>query len=68
MRPVVGFDLDLTLVDSAEAILATFREAARRLGVEVDPHTVWRQIGKPLEENWAVLVPPEMVAEGVRLY
>ncbi|MFW6033789.1 MAG: HAD hydrolase-like protein, partial [bacterium] len=68
MRPVVGFDLDLTLVDSADAILATFREAARRLDVEVDPVTVWRQIGRPLEENWAVLVPPARVAEGVRLY
>lgn len=68
MRPVVGFDLDLTLVDTADAILATFREAARRLDVEVDPVTVWRQIGRPLEENWAVLVPPAQVAEGVRLY
>lgn len=68
MRPVVGFDLDLTLVDSAEAILVTFCEAARRLGVEVDPVTVRQQIGRPLEDNWAAQVPPELVGEATRLY
>lgn len=68
MRPVVGFDLDLTLVDSAAAILTTFREAARRLGVEVDPVTVRQQIGRPLEDNWATQVPSGMVAEAAQLY
>ncbi len=68
MRPVVGFDLDLTLVDSAEAILATFREAARRLGMEVDLDIVRQQIGLPLEDNWATQVPAERVGEAAQLY
>lgn len=63
----VGFDLDLTLVDSADGIVATYLAMARRLGRVVDPQDVRQTIGIPLEETCALLVPGDEV-EGVRVY
>src|ERR687891_2423475 len=68
MRPVVGFDLDLTLVDSADGIVATFVEMARRLETQVDPEAVRVLIGVPLEATCEALLPPHLVADGVRIY
>lgn len=68
MRPVVGFDLDLTLVDSADGIVATFVEAARRLAVEVDPGAVRQLIGVPLEATCEALLPAHLAADGVPIY
>ena len=68
MRPVVGFDLDLTLVDSADGIVATFAEAVRRLGVPVDPEAMRPLIGVTLETACAALLPPDLVAPAVRTY
>src|SRR5829696_5332370 len=68
MRPVVGFDLDLTLVDSADGIVATFVETARRLETYVDPEAVRALIGVPLEATCEALLPPHLVADGVRTY
>src|ERR671910_432750 len=68
MRPVVGFDLDLTLVDSADGIVATFVETARRLETYVDPDVVRALIGVPLEATCEALLPPHLVADGVQTY
>ena len=68
MRPVVGFDLDLTLVDSADGIVATFAEASRRAGVEVDAEAMRPLIGVPLETACEALLPPHLVAPVVRRY
>ena len=68
MRPVVGFDLDLTLVYSADGIVATFVEMARRLETDVDPEAVRALIGVPLEATCEALLPPHLVADGVRTY
>ena len=68
MRPVVGFDLDLTLVDSADGIVATFAEMARQLETYVDPEVVRALIGVPLEATCEVLLPSHLVADGVRTY
>src|ERR687891_909388 len=68
MRPVVGFDLDLTLVDSADGIVATFVETARRLETYVDPDVVRALIGVPLEATSEALLAPHLVADGVRTY
>ncbi|MGH8776530.1 MAG: ATP-dependent sacrificial sulfur transferase LarE [Jiangellaceae bacterium] len=68
MRPVVGFDLDLTLVDSADGIVATFVETARRLDVTVDPAAVQRLIGVPLEATCEALLPADVAASAVELY
>ncbi|MGH8828392.1 MAG: HAD family hydrolase, partial [Jiangellaceae bacterium] len=68
MSLVVGFDLDLTLVDSADGIIATYVEAGRRLGVKVDPEVVRPLIGIPLEDGSAEVVPAELVDDMVRIY
>lgn len=68
MRPVVGFDLDLTLVDSADGIIATFLETARRLGVDVAAEAVRELIGVPLEDTCAQLLGADASADAARLY
>jgi uncharacterized protein len=68
MRSVVGFDLDLTLVDSADGIIATYAEAVRAAGAQVDPEDMRPLIGVPLEMACASLVPPELVPAVVRNY
>ncbi|HEU0213051.1 MAG TPA: ATP-dependent sacrificial sulfur transferase LarE [Jiangellaceae bacterium] len=68
MRPVVGFDLDLTLVDSADGIVATFVETGRRLGVTVDAEGVRATIGVPLEAAIARFLPAQLAEDGVQIY
>ena len=68
MRPVVGFDLDLTLVDSADGIVVTFAESARRVGVSIDPEAMRPLIGAPLETACEALLPPHLVAPVVCRY
>ena len=68
MEPVVGFDLDLTLVDSADGIVATFVATAQRLGVAVDAEGVRATIGVPLEDAMARFLPAHLADDGVRIY
>jgi pyridinium-3,5-biscarboxylic acid mononucleotide sulfurtransferase len=68
MRPVVGFDLDLSLVDSADGIVATFAETVRRLRTAVDPEAMRPLIGVPLETACKALLPRHLVAAAVRSY
>ena len=63
----VGFDLDLTLVDSADGIVATFLATARRLGQVVDAEDLRATIGIPLETACALHLP-EVAEEAVRIY
>jgi phosphoglycolate phosphatase len=55
--PVIGFDLDMTLVDSADAIVECLRYACEQHGVEMDDTWVRSTIGLPLDEVFAVLLP-----------
>jgi len=55
--PVVGFDLDMTLVDSREGIAATLRAALGEVGVEVTPEQTWPYAGLPLEDTVGGLAP-----------
>jgi phosphoglycolate phosphatase len=54
----VGFDLDLTLIDSQPAILAAWAEVARETGVAIDPDSVIRRLGIKLEDEAAYWFPP----------
>jgi phosphoglycolate phosphatase len=56
---VVGFDLDMTLVDSRPGIAATFRELSRRTGVPIDADAAVGRLGPPLEVEIARWYPPE---------
>ena len=55
--PVVGFDLDMTLVDSREGIGATLRAALAEVGVEVSAEQAWPYAGLPLEVTLEGLAP-----------
>jgi phosphoglycolate phosphatase len=53
----VGFDLDLTLIDSRPAILAAWAQLAAEAGVEIDLAAVDRRLGIKLEDEAAFWFP-----------
>jgi phosphoglycolate phosphatase len=63
-RPVVGFDLDMTLVDSAAGIAATLRAALADYGRTVTDEQVWPTIGISLETAVAG-IHPDLDADAV---
>jgi phosphoglycolate phosphatase len=54
---VVGFDLDLTLVDSRPGIAATFRALSDRTGVFIDADAAVTRLGPPLDAELARWFP-----------
>jgi phosphoglycolate phosphatase len=65
---VVGFDLDMTLVDSRPGIAATYRELSARTGVYVDADAAVTRLGPPLRHELRLWFPPEQVEEAVDGY
>jgi phosphoglycolate phosphatase len=55
----VGFDLDMTLIDSRRAILATWSALATETGVPVDLAEVDRRLGAKLDDEIAHWFPPD---------
>ena len=53
----VGFDLDMTLIDSRPAIMAAFAELARETGTEIDLAAVDSRLGIKLEDEVAYWFP-----------
>ena len=53
----VGFDLDLTLIDSQAAILAAWAAVARETGTPIDLDSVTRRLGIKLEDEAAYWFP-----------
>lgn len=69
MSPLmVGFDLDMTLVDSRPGIAAAFRALTARTGVHVDGDLAVSRLGPPLRTELAHWFPPERIEEAVALY
>ena len=64
----VGFDLDMTLVDSRPGIAATYRLLGALTGVEIDADAVVARLGPPLEQEIARWYPPEQVTSAVERY
>ena len=64
----VGFDLDMTLINSRPAILASFAEVARETATPIDLGAVDRRLGIKLEDELAFWFPPDRVAAGVAIY
>jgi phosphoglycolate phosphatase-like HAD superfamily hydrolase len=58
---VVGFDLDLTLIDSRFGIGATYRALAAATGVPIDSDAIIRRIGPPVEVQLAAYFPAEEI-------
>ncbi len=58
---VVGFDLDMTLIDSRPGIRATYEALAAETGLVVDIDVVVSRLGPPLEAELAHWAPAEQV-------
>lgn len=65
---VVGFDLDLTLIDSRPGIAAAYRELTARTGVYIDADAAVTRLGPPLEVELALWFPVSEVATAAELY
>ncbi|MFM7061376.1 MAG: HAD family hydrolase [Actinomycetes bacterium] len=58
---VVGFDLDMTLIDSRPGVAATFAELNRVLGTAIPGHELSERLGPTLEMEMAAFFPPEEI-------
>jgi phosphoglycolate phosphatase len=59
--PTVGFDLDMTLVDSRPGIVATYRALSAGTGVPIDAQLAVSRLGPPLEWEISRWYPAEQV-------
>lgn len=64
----VGFDLDMTLVDSRPGIAAAYRALSAETGVPIDVDLVVSRIGPPLETELAHWFPAGRVAAAADRY
>jgi phosphoglycolate phosphatase len=64
----VGFDLDLTLINSRPAIMAGWQAVADEFGVSIDLTEVDRRMGIKLEDEVAHWFPPASQADAVATY
>jgi phosphoglycolate phosphatase len=64
----VGFDLDMTLIDSRPAILASFAGLARDTGTAIDLEVVDRRLGIKLEDELVFWYPPDQRAAAAAIY
>ncbi len=67
-RAPVGFDLDMTRIDSRRAIMAAFAAVAADTGVPIDPAAVDGRLGIKLEDELAFWFPADQVAPAMRIY
>ncbi|WP_372338902.1 HAD family hydrolase [Actinoplanes sp. RD1] len=66
--PAVGFDLDMTLIDSRPGIRAAYRELSARTGVFVDADLAVSRLGPPLRTEIRQWFPEAQVEEAVATY
>jgi phosphoglycolate phosphatase len=64
----VGFDLDMTLVDSRPGIAAAYRALTARTGVHVDAEAAVSRLGPPLRTEIACWFPADQVEAAVLAY
>jgi phosphoglycolate phosphatase len=64
----VGFDLDMTLIDSRPAILAAFAELARETATPIDLSAVDHRLGIKLEDEVTFWFPPDRQVEAAVIY
>jgi phosphoglycolate phosphatase len=67
MSPV-GFDLDMTLINSRPAILASFDRTARDTSTVIDLAAVDRRLGIKLDDELAFWFPADQVDAAVEVY
>ncbi|RST14011.1 HAD family hydrolase [Streptomyces sp. WAC05374] len=64
----VGFDLDMTLIDSRPGIHATYRALSAETGVRIDADLAVTRLGPPLEQELAHWFPADRIAEAADRY
>ncbi|WP_199814060.1 HAD family hydrolase [Streptomyces sp. NRRL F-5135] len=60
--PTVGFDLDMTLIDSRPGIHAAYRALSAETGTHIDADLAVTRLGPPLEVELAHWFPEERIA------
>jgi phosphoglycolate phosphatase len=65
---LVGFDLDMTLIDSRPAIMASFEGLARDTGTAIDLAAVDSRLGLKLEDELMFWYPPDQQAAAAAGY
>jgi phosphoglycolate phosphatase len=65
---VIGFDLDMTLVDSRPGIAAAYRALTARTGVHVDAELAVSRLGPPLRSELRHWFAPDEVEAAVAAY
>ncbi|MFI5676575.1 HAD family hydrolase [Streptomyces cellulosae] len=66
--PTVGFDLDMTLIDSRPGIRACYQALAERTGTYIDADQAVTRLGPPLAEELIRWFPAEAVPAMADLY
>ncbi|WP_437028766.1 HAD family hydrolase [Streptomyces sp. enrichment culture] len=66
--PTVGFDLDMTLIDSRPGIRACYLALAERTGTSIDADLAVTRLGPPLADELIHWFPAERVEEAADLY
>ena len=64
----VGFDLDMTLINSRPAILASFAAVARETATAIDLDEVDRRLGIKLQDELAFWFPPDQGDAAAEIY
>jgi len=68
VTPAVGFDLDMTLIDSRPGIHAAYRALTAKTGVFVDADLAVTRLGPPLRTELSNWFPAEELEEAVTTY
>ena len=68
MRPAVGFDLDMTLIDSRPGIHAAYTALTAETGVHVDADLAVTRLGPPLRTELREWFPADEVEQAVKTY
>ncbi|GGW44890.1 hydrolase [Streptomyces griseoloalbus] len=68
LPPTVGFDLDMTLIDSRPGIRACYQALAERTETYIDADLAVTRLGPPLVDELINWFPAERVAETADLY
>jgi phosphoglycolate phosphatase-like HAD superfamily hydrolase len=61
MALVIGFDLDMTLIDSRVGVHTAMRALVAETGAPIDPDVVVARLGPPLERELAEWVPADQI-------
>lgn len=65
---VVGFDLDMTLIDTAPGFRAVLSALGERLDVELPVERLTARLGPPLDMLLSPYLPPEQVPAAIDLF